>query len=148
MNSSFSIRNAVPGDLDAIIALDKISTGAAKPDYWQGVFALFVTAGRKDRVFLIAETSGVLAGYIVGEIRAWEFGSPPCGWVTALTVSPKAREHGIGKQMFDEISIRLHREGALTVRTMVDRDDKLTLSFFRSLGMRTGRYIELEMPLE
>ena len=148
MNSSFSIRNAVPGDLDAIIALDKISTGAAKPDYWQGVFALFVTTGRKDRVFLIAESGGVLAGYIVGEIRAWEFGSPPCGWVTALTVSPQAREHGIGKQMFDEIAIRLQREGALTVRTMVDRDDKLTLSFFRSLGMRTGRYIELEMPLD
>lgn len=148
MKRLFSIRRAVAGDLDAVIALDRLSTGAPKPDYWQGVFSLYVTSGRNDRVFLVAEADGALAGYIVGEIRAWEFGSPPCGWVTALTVSPQAREMGIGKEMFEEITLLLKQEGAATVRTMVDRDDKLTLSFFRSLGMRTGRYIELELELD
>jgi ribosomal protein S18 acetylase RimI-like enzyme len=143
-----SIRKAVKDDLDAVIALDKLSTGAAKPDYWQGIFTLYLSGSKKDRVFLVAETADFMAGFILGEVRAWEFGSPPCGWVTALTVSPRAREMGIGKQMFEDISLRLKQEGVSTVRTMVDRDDKLTLSFFRSLGMRTGRYIELETGLD
>lgn len=148
MKDNLSIRNAIPGDLDAVVALDKVSTNEAKPEYWQGIFAHYVSGGRKDRLFLVAEANGTVVGFIVGEIRAWEFGSPPCGWVFALTVSPNARELGIGKSMFEEMSARLKQAGVTTVRTMVDRDDKQTLSFFRGMGLRTGRYIELEMQLD
>jgi ribosomal protein S18 acetylase RimI-like enzyme len=147
MKDNFSIRNAIPSDLDAVIALDQVTTKEAKPHYWQGIFSHYVTGGRKDRLFLVAETSDTVIGFIVGEVRAWEFGSPPCGWVFALTVSPNAREMSIGKRMFDEISARLKHAGVSTVRTMVDLDNKLTLSFFRSMGLRTGRYIELEKQL-
>ena len=147
MEELYSIRNAIPRDLDDIIALDEDSTKEPKPDYWRGIFAHYVTGGEHDRLFLVAEAKGAVVGFIVGEIRAWEFGSPPCGWVFALTVSPKAREMGIGKRMMEEISARLKLAGVTTVRTMVDRSDKLTLSFFRSLGLRTGSYIELEKSL-
>ena len=50
--------------------------------------------------------------------------------------------------MFDEISERLKQAGVSTVRTMTDRDNKSMLSFFRSMGLRSGKSIELEMPLE
>ena len=148
MKDNLSIRNASPGDLDAVIDLDKVSTKEAKPEYWQGIFSHYVSGGRKDRLFLVAESNGTVVGFIVGEIRAWEFGSPPCGWVFALTVSPNVRELGIGKNMFFEMSARLKQAGVSTVRTMVDRDDKQTLSFFRGMGLRTGRYIELEMQID
>lgn len=148
MKHNVSIRNALPSDLDNVIALDKLGTKEEKPDYWPEVFAHYVTAGKNDRLFLVAEANGKVVGFIIGEIRAWEFGSPPCGWVFALTVSPKAREMGIGKCMFDEISERLKQKGVTTVRTMVDRDNILLLSFFRSMGLRTGRYIELEKQLD
>jgi len=148
MKDNVSIRNALPSDLDGVIALDKLGTREEKPDYWRGIFAHYVAAGKDDRLFLVAEANGKVVGFIVGEVRAWEFGSPPCGWVFALTVSPKARELGIGRRMFDEISKRLKQTGVSTVRTMVDRDNKLTLSFFRSMGLRTGRYIELERQLD
>lgn len=148
MKGNISIRNAVPNDLDAVIDLDHVTTKAAKPDYWQGIFSHYVIGGKKDRIFLVAESKGTLVGFIVGEIRAWEFGSPPCGWVFAMAVSPNARETGIGKDMFEEMSARLKQAGVTTVRTMVDRDDKLSLYFFRSMGLRTGRYIELEKPLD
>ena len=55
---------------------------------------------------------------------------------------------GVGQLMLKEICQRLKKAGVTTVRTMVDRENKLTLSFFRSQGMRTGRYIELEKPLD
>ena len=148
MKDQFSIRNAIPSDLDAVIALDRVSTKEAKPDYWQGIFTHFVTGGRKDRLFLVAESNGKIIGFIAGEVRAWEFGSSPCGWVFALAVSPHEREMSIGKRMFDEMSALLKQAGVSTVRTMVDLDNKLTLSFFRSMGLRTGKYIELEKQLD
>ena len=148
MNNQITIRNAKPSDLDAIIALDETSIKEDKPGYWRGVLEHYVIIGRADRIFLVAEKGGSVVGFIIGEVRAWEFGSPPCGWVFALTVTPGLRELGIGKQMFDEICKRLKQIGVTTVRTMVDLESKLTLSYFRSLGLRTGRYIELEKQID
>lgn len=148
MKVPIAIRNARATDLAAVISLDRVTTKEAKPEYWGGVFSHFVTGGNRDRLFLVAETDAEVIGFIVGEVRAWEFGSPPCGWVFALAVSPNSREMGIGKQMFDEISAVWKRAGIATLRTMVDRDDKSTLSFFRSTGFRTGSFVELEMHLD
>ena len=33
-----NIRDAVATDLEAVIRLDEIHTGLAKPDYWRGMF--------------------------------------------------------------------------------------------------------------
>ena len=148
MKDHFSIRNAIPGDLEAVIALDHANTKEEKPDYWKGIFSHYVAAGNRDRLFLVAESDGRIIGFIAGEVRAWEFGSAPCGWVFALAVSPNARELSIGKRMFDEIATLMKQAGVSTVRTMVDLDNKLTLSFFRSMGLRTGKYIELEKQLD
>ncbi len=148
MNTQISIRNAVPADLEAVIALDEVSTREEKPAYWRDIFGRYVDGDKADRFFLIGEIESKFVGFIVAEVRAWEFGSPPCGWVFALAVSPNAREFGIGQRMFEEICKRLKQTGVSTVRTMVDRDNKVTLSFFRSQGLRTGRYIELEKSLD
>ena len=147
MKERISIRNARPSDLDAVIALDELDLKDEKTAYWRGVFDHYVSGGKKDRLFLVAENGVEVVGFIIGEVRAWEFGSPPCGWVFALTVAPKNRQMGIGQQMIEEICRRLRQAGVTTVRTMVDRDNKVTLSFFRTLGLRTGRYIELEKQL-
>lgn len=148
MLTGLSIRYALPSDIESIIALDLFGSAAEKPAYWQSIFDRYVPAGRDDRIFLVAETGAGVVGFIVGEVRAWEFGSPPCGWVFALSVSPQVREQGVGQLMLKEMCQRLRRAGVTTVRTMVDRENKLTLSFFRSQGLRSGRYIELEKRLD
>lgn len=147
MTDHTTIRKAVLDDFDAVIELDLEGVMEDKPTYWQDIFDRYVKTGRDDGYFLVAEISGEVVGFIVGEVRAWEFGSPPCGWVFALSVSPKSREKGIGQLMMKEMCQRLKQAGVTTVRTMVDREDKLTLSFFRSQGLRTGRYIELEKAI-
>ena len=148
MKDKISIRDAIASDLDPVISLDQWAPNEEKPAYWISVFDHYVRRDKNDRLFLVAESDNKVVGFIIGEVRAWEFGSPPCGWVFALAVSPDVRQMGIGEQMFEEISKRLKQMGATTVRTMVDRDDKLTLSFFRSLGLCTGKYIELEKQID
>jgi ribosomal protein S18 acetylase RimI-like enzyme len=144
MKEQVSIRDAIASDMDAVISLDQWTPHAEKPAYWSSFFDHYVRHDKTDRLFLVAESNSIVVGFIIGEVRAWEFGSPPCGWVFALAVSPERRQRGIGQQMFEEISKRLKQAGVTTVRTMVDRNDKLTLSFFRGLGLCTGKYLELE----
>ncbi len=148
MTDHVTIRNAILTDLDALIDLGLVGVAEEKPVYWRGIFDSYITADSDDGFFLVAEIAGEVIGFIVGEVRAWEFGSPPCGWVFALGVSPQNRELGVGQLMLDEMCRRLKDAGVTTLRTMVDREDKLTLSFFRSQGLRTGRYIELEKSID
>lgn len=147
MKEQILIRNAVASDLEAVMSLDQLGSKDEKHAYWSSIFDHYVHKHKDDRHVLVAESNNTIVGFIIGEVRAWEFGSPPCGWVFALMVSPTAREMGIGKCMLDEMSARLKQAGVSTVRTMVERDNKLLLSFFRSMGLRTGKYIELEMKL-
>jgi GNAT superfamily N-acetyltransferase len=148
MTDQVSIRDAKMADFDGVISLDEVVTRQKKTAYWSGIFSRHINREENDRYFLVAETGGTLVGFIVGEVRAWEFGSAPCGWVFAVEVSPKVRELGIGQRLFEEICLRLKQAGITMVRTMMDRDDKLTLSFFRAQGMRTGQYVELGKQIE
>lgn len=141
------IRGARSADIPAIGRLDERITGIAKPDYWRDMFARY--GERPDGFFLVAEGDGRgLAGFIIGEVRAWEFGSPPSGWVFALGVDPAFRLRKIGSQMFDAICACLAKAGVDTVRTMLERNDNLNMAFFRSQGMMGGPFIQLEMPLD
>ncbi|MCP5368262.1 MAG: GNAT family N-acetyltransferase [Hyphomicrobiales bacterium] len=151
-----TIRPAVEADLAGIIALDQRNTGMAKPDYWHERFRRF--GGRDDRFFLVIDGqagSGQggngqrhIDAFIVGEVRTWEFGSPPCGWIFALGVDPDARLRGLASRLFDAICDGFRAAGVDKVRTMIAVDDNLNMSFFRSQGMMGGPFIELEKPLD
>lgn len=141
------IRPAQGSDLASVIALDAENTGIAKTAYWKDRFDWY--AGRQpDRFFLVAERGGTIHGFIVGEVRAWEFGSPPSGWIFAIHVNPDARLAGLGTMLFEEICVRFRKAGVHQVRTMLAKDAQLLLSFFRSLGMMGGPFIQLEKALD
>ena len=141
------VRPARSADLPAVIALDARNTGVSKAAYWKDRFEWY--AGRQpDRFFLVAERENAMLGFIVGEVRAWEFGSPPSGWIFAIHIAPDARLLGLGSLLFEEICVRFRKAGVQVVRTMLAKDAQLLLSFFRSQGMMGGPFIQLEKRLE
>jgi len=147
------IRRATPDDLGRLVELDARITGLPKPEYWNDIFERYGTRRLEERYFLIAEIrhgadKGRVAGYIVGEVRAWEFGSEPCGWIFGFAVDPEMRLSGIGERLFQAITEHIRATGIHTIRTMVSRENRLVMAFFRSEGMRAGPYIQLEMELD
>lgn len=146
MTTSATLRPARREDLSSVIALDAANTGLSKPDYWEDAYARYGES--PDAPFLIAEVEGQFAGFLIGEIRAWEFGSPPCGWVFALGVLPEFRTQGIGTALFEAACAAFRESGVAQVRTMLNRDDPLNMAFFRGQGMMAGPFLQLELDLE
>ena len=141
------VRDARPGDLAAVVALDAETTGLRKPEYWKE--RLHWTAGdRRERIFLIAEKAGELLGWIAGDVRAWEFGAAPSGWIFAINVQRSARLKGIATLLFEGICARFRKAGVQVVRTMPSRDAQLVMSFFRSQGLTAGPFLLLEKRLD
>jgi GNAT superfamily N-acetyltransferase len=143
-----AVRPVEARDLDAVTALDAAVTGLAKPDYWFELFHRYGTRGRQQRFFLVADAGGEIQGFVIGEVRDWEFGSPPCGWVFGINVRPDARLGGTGTRLLEAIIDAFRRAGVTKVRTLLARDNTLVLSFFRSQGMTAAPFIPLELDLE
>ncbi len=141
------IRTVRATDIAQIAALDATVTGLHKAAYWQRVYRRYGAGGQGQRLFLVAELDGRVCGFVIGEVRDWEFGAPPCGWLFAIDVMPSARQLGLGARLLTELAQRFRRVGVDTLRTMVASSNALIQSFFRSQGMRAGHLLPLEMSL-
>ncbi|VAX04974.1 Hypothetical acetyltransferases BadL [hydrothermal vent metagenome] len=150
--TGLTIRNAMADDLARIIELDESSSGISKPDYWQESFRRFGSL-QDGRYFLVAEKDNKnekksqIVGFIIGEIRAWEFGSQPGGWVFSLTVDPDTRLSGVATVMFNTICQCFRQAGIDKIHTMIDRDNITVMAFFRSQGMMAASTIPLQLSL-
>ena len=140
------IRVARRADLPQVVEIDARITGLRKPAYWSGVLKRY--GGRSPgRFFLVSVQKNVVVGYVVGEIRDWEFGSPPCGWVFGIGVRPDTRLRRIGTALLEAICRAFRRRRVDKVRTLLARDNALVLAFFRSQGMMAAPFIALERDL-
>ena len=122
-DTAVRVRRVRAADIANVIALDAHVTKLPKPDYWTDVFRRYGRQRLHERFFLVAEdrsdrNNPRLLGFIIGEVRAWEFGSTPCGWVFALSVDPDARLLGSGRALLDTISAEFKKAGVSKMRTM------------------------------
>ena len=142
-----AVRPVRRGDLDQVIALDATVTGLEKQNYWCSVYRRYGAGQHEAEALPGGGGRRRIEGFLIGEVRDWEFGSPPCGWVFAIDVSPEMRHAGIGTQLLQAVCMVFRRAGVRQVRTMLSSDNTLILSFFRSQGMMAAPLIPLEMDL-
>ena len=141
------IRPIEAADLAQVIAIDAEASGIEKVDYWYELFHRYGSHGQRQRFFLVAEGEGAIQGFVIGEVRDWEFRLPPCGWVFGIAVRRDARLGGGGSTLLAAILDCFRRAGVNQVRTMTARSNSLVLSFFRSQGMIAAPFIPLELDL-
>jgi ribosomal protein S18 acetylase RimI-like enzyme len=146
--AELEVRAVRRSDLDRVIDLDATVTGLEKRKYWLSVYRRYGSGTHDEQQFLVALAQGRVVGFVIGEVRDWEFGSPPCGWVFAIDVDPQARLAGVATQLLQAISARFQRIGVRKLRTIVALENTLILSFFRAQGMMAGPLIALEMDLD
>jgi ribosomal protein S18 acetylase RimI-like enzyme len=147
--AAVAIRDLGPADLDGVVRIDGEHTGQEKRAYWSRVLRDFLRRdGQAGRVGVAAAQGEALLGYLLGEVRAFEFGSEPCGWVFAVGVDRRHLRAGVASALLAEACRRFREAGVRRVRTMVRRSDVPVLSFFRAQGFVGGSFIQLELDLE
>ncbi|MGB2955839.1 MAG: GNAT family N-acetyltransferase [Anaerolineales bacterium] len=97
---------------------------------------------------LCAELDDNIVGFIIGEIRIWEFGiGEKTGWIRILGVDPDFQRRGIGRKLGEALLEHLERRGVKRVRTMAEWYTGDLISFFKSLGFNMLNMIPLEKEL-
>lgn len=152
-----SIRRLRQADLADVVRIDAHHTGQRKLAYWRQVFRQFLESrDGRTRVGLAAigrpgaasHGRPGLVGYLLGEVRAFEFGSEPCGWIFAVGVDPRWLRARIGSVLLQAADAAFRAKKVSRVRTMVRRSHVPVLSFFRASGFEGGAYVQLEKDLE
>jgi GNAT superfamily N-acetyltransferase len=96
-----------------------------------------------------AELDENIVGFIIGEIRIWEFGiGEKTGWIRILGVDPDFQRRGIGRKLGEALLEHFERRGIKRVRTMAEWYTGDLISFFRSLGFNMLNMIPLEKELK
>lgn len=139
------VADAKTTDLPAIIRLDAKITGTSRPDFWNDFFQQRATSDTL--CVLVAKQQGEVVGYAMGEVRAWPVRAPACGWIYAIGVETRHRLFKAGTALITELTARFRAQGVSAIRTMIEVDDHLLMSFLRSVGMTAGPFIELEMSI-
>ena len=136
-------------DLEDVVRIDALHTGRRNADYWAGVFRDFLGSGDgRLRIGLAADGQDGMVGYLLGEVRAFEFGSEACGWVFGIGVDTGRTRRRVASRLLAECCRRFRDAGVERVRTMVLRNNVPVLSFFRANGFVAGSFVQLELGLE
>lgn len=135
-------------DLPEVVRIHGLHHGERTPAYWDDVWRRLRREGPDRFVALGASGGEGLAAFLIGEVREFEFGSEPCGWVFAVGVDPGAARHGAATALLDEANRRFREMGVRRVRTMVRRNEVPVLAFFRANGFAGGAFVQLERSLE
>ena len=141
-----TVAEAKAADFAEIIALDARITGFSRADFWKDLLRQMETS--ETLCVLVAKSAGKMIGYALGEVRSWPVRAPACGWLYAIGVEKEYRLHKAASVLMTELISQFKKSGVGAIRTVIDIDDNLLMSFLRSFGMTAGPFVELELTLD
>ncbi|MEE8137552.1 MAG: GNAT family N-acetyltransferase [Thermoanaerobaculia bacterium] len=131
--SEVRVRCLEDTDLGGIIALDEKLGGSYRPEVWERRLGYYMR--RDPEASVVAELDGKVIGFMLGEVRSGEFGlDEPTGWIEVLGVDPEHRHRSVGRRLAEQMLDHFRRQGAKSVRTLVDEEMEGIASFFTKLG--------------
>jgi ribosomal protein S18 acetylase RimI-like enzyme len=95
-----------------------------------------------------AEIDGKLVGFVIGEVRRWEFGrSEMIGWILILGVHPEYQGMGAGHKLGSTLLDHFRKKNVRKIQTLVEWHDGELISYFKSLGFNLLPMLPLEKEI-
>lgn len=139
------VREALPDEIPAIVELDAKVAGVERADFWLGLSRQRPL--KETLAIIVATIDREIVGYASGELLALTVRTPVCGWISAIGVASEFREHKVASALMEVMTDHFKASGAASIRTAVDVDDRLLMSFLCGIGMTAGPSVELEIKL-
>ena len=133
-------------DIGAIVRIDERITGIYRPEVWERRVGYYLR--RDPDSSQVAEIDGRVVGFMLGDVRAGEFGlEEPGGWIERFGIDPDFRGRDLGKAMFAALTEHFRSRGANTVRTLADPREAGVSGFLAALGFSPAPLQALEIRL-
>jgi ribosomal protein S18 acetylase RimI-like enzyme len=95
-----------------------------------------------------AEIDGKLVGFVIAEIRRWEFGrSEMTGGVLILGVDHEYQGMGVGRKLGTTLLDHFRKKNVRKIQTLVEWHDGELISYFKSLGFNLLQMLPLEKEI-
>jgi predicted N-acetyltransferase YhbS len=131
-----SVRPLVPGDLEAVVAIDAKLGRRSRRAYVQRRLAAALREPALHAQFG-ATDGGTLVGYVLARVLEGEFGrTAPALRVELVGVRPERQHHGVGRTLLDALAAWGARHGAREMRTAAAWNDHAMLAWFDAMGFR------------
>lgn len=132
-SNDVTIRGLDTVDIGDVVAIDEKISGEYRPDVWDRRIAYYLR--RDPDAALVAVAGGQVVGFMLGEVRAGEFGlEEPTGWIEVLGVDPACRGKAVGRRLAEAMLEHFRSLEVVAVRTLVDEKSADIAGFFTSLG--------------
>ena len=139
---SVTVRRMNTQDTEAVLAINEKITG--RPHEAQYESRIIDALTRNPLGCLVAETEGVVVGFILGELRGWEFAIPKSGWIEIVGVDPDFHGKGIARALIEKLDLYFRNQNVERVMTMINWNEGGLVGFFRALGFERSEFILME----
>ena len=136
-----NIRNMTVRDIDEVLRIDEKITGKPHAAYYESKAASYISRGPD--YCLVAEHRDRLVGFVLGDVRGWEFASALSGWLEIIGVDPDYHDQGVSRALMNELFARFKRAGVKLVNTMINWNDGDLIDYFSANGFARGEYVNL-----
>ncbi len=141
-----TVRRMRTQDSEAVLRVDEKITGKPHEAQWESKIIEHLSSNPLG--CLVAEAEGIVVGFILGDIRGWEFGIPKSGWIEIVGVDPEFQGKGVAKALIEKLNVYFQNHNVEKVRLMVNWNDGGLVSFFRAVGFERSEFIILEKGVE
>lgn len=131
-------------DIEPVCAIDEKLSGKDRPGEWERRISYYIR--RDPELSLVAVEGARVVGFMLGEVRAGEFGlEEPGGWIEVLGVDPACQGRSVGKKLLEGMLAGFKARGCKAVRTLVNETgQKELLGFFEAGGFKSTPIRTLE----
>jgi len=153
VSAAFNIRLLGMDDLEDILRIEEKIIAEQNPGNSERLVSLKDTTvyhlQHGDPLLnLGAEIDGKLVGFIISEIRRWEFGGGGMtGWILILGVDQDYQGMGAGHKLSSTLIDHFRKKNITKIRTMVEWHEGELISYFRSLGFNMLGMLPLEKEI-
>ncbi len=135
-------------DLDAVVAIDALTSGEARPEYYERKFAGILNKNANINTSIVCEVDGKVVGFMMGYLFFGEFGiTDATATIDTMGVNPEYQKHGIAAEMLDQFMMNMKAAGVKKVYTLVNWDDFALEKFFSRNKFVPSKRINLECVL-